>query len=202
MAVRYEQVKKDFLSGRLKGCRRFFEDNKYYTEAGYCYIVLDKFDKAQQMFENSVDSDIRAHWGLFLLQLLRGEIVGNPTYFEIRNFLELDLNILILYCKSAYVEQIIRYADFMAFYNPECYKFIGRVFWAHNLLPAAMFFLRKSKDKFYNDPELHYLLAYIYYHNDKDIEKCKTSLKTCLNILPSYAPAKNLLAVVNKDLKQ
>jgi tetratricopeptide (TPR) repeat protein len=80
----------------------------------------------------------------------------------------------------------------MAYYNPECYKFIGRAFWAHNFLPVAMFFLKRAKDRFYSDPELHYLLAYIYYHKDKNIEECKKSLNTCLEILPEYAPAKNL----------
>ncbi len=195
MTVEYERVKKDFLSGRLKGCKTYFEEHKFYTEAGYCYIVLDELDKAKKMFEKSVGSDIRAHWGLFILQLIKGEISGHPTYFEVRNFLELDLNIFILYCKSKYIEQIIRYSDFMAFYNPECYKFIARAFWANNLIPAAMFFLGKAKDKFYNDPELHYLLAYIHYYEEHNIDLCKKSLHTCLEILPLYAPAINLLKI-------
>lgn len=197
MTVEYEQVKKDFLSGRIKGCRAFFEQNKYYTEAGYCYIILDKLEKAQQMFEYAVKYDIRAHWGLFLLQLLSGKISRQPTYFEVRNFLEIDLNILILYCKGEYVERIIRYADFMAFYNPECYKFIGRAFWANDLIPAAMFFLRRAKDKLYNDPELHYLLAYIYYSKENDMAKSIKALETCLNILPKYAPASKLLKLIS-----
>ncbi len=197
MTVEYEQVKKDFLSGRIKGCRAFFEQNKYYTEAGYCYIILDKLEKAQQMFEYAVKYDIRAHWGLFLLQLLSGKISRQPTYFEVRNFLEIDLNILILYCKGDYVERIIRYADFMAFYNPECYKFIGRAFWANDLIPAAMFFLRRAKDKLYNDPELHYLLAYIYYSKKNDMAKSIKALETCLNILPKYAPASKLLKLIS-----
>ena len=197
MTVEYEQVKKDFLSGRIKGCRAFFEQNKYYTEAGYCYIILDKLEKAQQMFEYAVKYDIRAHWGLFLLQLLSGKISRQPTYFEVRNFLEIDLNILILYCKGDYVERIIRYADFMAFYNPECYKFIGRAFWANDLIPAAMFFLRRAKDKSYNDPELHYLLAYIYYSKKNDMAKSIKALETCLNILPKYAPASKLLKLIS-----
>lgn len=190
--VEYEQVKKDFLAGRLKGCRAFFESNQYYLEAGYCCIVLDELDKAEKLFQYAKDSDIRASWGLFLLQLLRGDIKSFPTYFQIRNFLELDLNILILYCKGDYVEKIIRYADFMAYYNPECYKFIGRAFWANNLMPAAMFFLRKARDKFYQDPELHYLLAYIFFHNEKNVAQCHKSLNACLEILPEYAPANSL----------
>lgn len=196
MTVEYEKVKEDFLSGRIKGCRSFFEDNQYFVEAGYCCIVLDKLDKAEELFQKVKNNDIRANWGLFLLQMIRGDIKTFPTYFEVRNFLELDLNILILYCKGNYVERIIKYADFMAYYNPECYKFIGRVFWANKLMSASMFFLRRAKDKFYQDPELHYLLAYIYYYNDRNISACKKALNTCLEILPEYAPAKKLLSLV------
>lgn len=198
MSVEYEQVKENFLAGRIKGCKTFFEQNKYYVEAGYCYIILDNLEKAQEMFNLAVENDVRAHWGLFVLQMLNGEIFNSPTYFEVRNFLEIDLNILILYCKGDYVEKIIRYADYMAFYNPECYKFIGRAFWANNLMSAAMFFLRRAKDKLYNDPELHYLLAYIYYEN-KDFNKSKKALEACLNILPEYAPANALMKKLPKQ---
>lgn len=191
-SMTYEQVKKDFLSGRIKGCKSFFKHNNYVLEAAYCCIILDQFEEAKELFTKVAGENIRAHWGLLLLQMLTGEISRPPTYFEVRNFLEIDLNIFILYCRGDFVEKIIRYADYLAFYNPECYKFIGRVFWANNLMPAAMFFLRKAKDKLYNDPELHYLLAYIYYYNDNDIEKCQRALSTCLEILPNYAPAVKL----------
>lgn len=198
MPTEYERVKKDFLSGRIKGCKTFFESHGYFTESAYCYIILDKLDKAQELFAKSANFDIRAHWGLFLIQLLKSEISRQPTYFEIRNFLEIDINILILYCKGNYVERIMKYTDFMAFYNPECYKFMGRVFWANHLMDASMYYLMMAKDKFYTDPELHYLLGYIYY-NDKDIPKARKSLESCLNMLPGYAPAVKLLDKITQQ---
>lgn len=196
MTMNYEEVKKDFLSGKIKGCKTYFENNNYYVEAGYCCIVLDELDKAKELFQKVQEIDTRAKWGLILLQMIKGDILTFPTYFQVRNFLELDLSILILYCKGEYVEKIIRYADFMAYYNPECYKFIGRAFWANNLMSAAMFFLRRAKDKFYQDPELHYLLAYIFYNNDRNIDLAKKALGACLGILPEYAPAKKLYAQI------
>ena len=196
MTMNYEEVKKDFLSGKIKGCKTYFENNNYYVEAGYCCIVLEELDKAKELFQKVQEIDTRAKWGLILLQMIKGDILTFPTYFQIRNFLELDLSILILYCKGEYVEKIIRYADFMAYYNPECYKFIGRAFWANNLMSAAMFFLRRAKDKFYQDPELHYLLAYIFYNNDRNIDLAKKALGACLGILPEYAPAKKLYAQI------
>lgn len=198
MVTEYEKVKKDFLSGRIKGCRLYFEEHQYYTEAAYCCLMLDNLDKAEQLFLKVKDFDTRAKWGLFLVQLVRDNIHSFPSYFQIRNFLEIDLGLLVFYCKENYVEKIVKYADFMAYYNPECYKFIGRVFWANNLMPAAMFFLRKAKDKFYQDPELHYLLGYIYYYHDKDISKSRKAVQTCLEILPEYAPAKNLAKLIEQ----
>lgn len=197
MASKYEQIKKDFLSGRLKGCKKYFESHKYYIEAGYCDIILDNLKKAYENFEKVGDSDIRAHWGKFLIQMIRGEISTTPTYFEIRNFLEIDLSILITYCKGDYIEKIVKYADYMAIYNLECYKFFGRVFWAHNFMPAAMFFLQRAKERLFKDPELHYQLAYIYY-TQKDLDKCKKEIDTCLNILPLYAPAEKLKTIIQK----
>lgn len=194
----YQMVKNDFLSGRIKGCAAYFEEHNYYLEAGYCYLILDKLDKAEKSFQHIKDYDDRACWGLFLLQMIQGDIKSFPTYFQVRNFLELDLNILILYCKGDYIENIIRYADFLAYYNPEGYKFIGRVFWANGFIPAAKLFLRKAKDKFYQDPELHYLLAYIAYYEDKDMAQCVKSLNTCLELLPEYAPALKLKSLVTK----
>lgn len=193
-STKYEIIKNDFLRGKIKGCKSFFESNGYYLEAGYCCIMLDKLDLAREFFEKVKYDNIRANWGLFLLQLIRGDIHSYPTYFEIRNFLEIDINLLITYCKGDYIEKIIRYADFMAYYNPECYKFLGRVFWANNMMPASLYFLKVAKDKFYQDPELHYLLAYVSYYNDHDKIASKKALDACLNLLPEYFPARNLLA--------
>lgn len=197
MISKYEQVKQDFLSGRIKGCRAFFEENNFLIEAGYCNMVLDNFDRARQFFEKASHNDIRGHWGLFLLQMVEQNISMHPTYFEIRNFLELDLDIFITYFKGDIVQQIINYSDYMAFYNPECYKFIGRAFWAHGYEPAAMYFLNKAKNTLYNDPELHYLLGYIFYTN-KNYTDCKKELQTCLDILPLYAPAIKLKNLVDE----
>lgn len=195
---KYQSVKKDFLSGKFKGCKAFFESENYLVEAAYCDIILDKLKDARQKFSLVVNEDIRAHWGLCLLDMIEGNISVNPTYFEVRNFLEIDLGILISYCKGDYVEKIIKYADYMAYFNMECYKFIGRVFWAYNMMPISMFFLRIAKDKLYNDPELHYLLAYIYFTVEKKFDKCKKSLDACLKILPKYAPACALMKKITE----
>ncbi len=192
MVLNYKKAKKDFLAARIQGCRKFFEFNNYKLEQAYCEIIFDNLAKAKQLFQELENQDIRAHWGLVLLDCIKGSITRYPTYFELRNFLEIDLNILITYSKGNYVEKLIRYADFMFTINPETHKFIGRAFLNSGMKPQAMFFLKRAKDNFYHDPELHYILASIY-KEDGDYELSKKSAETCLEVLPNYAPAKAIL---------
>ena len=188
--------KKNFLTAKIKGCKKFFELNNYKLEQAYCEIILDNLKGARKIFKELQDSDTRARWGLVMLDFIKGTVSIYPTYFELRNFLEIDLNILIMYYKGDYVEKIVRYADFMYTINPEVHKFIGRVFLKNELKTQAMFFLKRAKDYFYHDPELHYILAEVYFE-DGDFKLAKKALETCLEILPQYAPATALLKEVS-----
>lgn len=194
MILDYKTAKTNFLSAKIQGCRKFFEFHRDKLEQGYCEIIFDNLKGARKIFEELESSDIRAHWGLVILDFIKGTVSRYPTYFELRNFLEIDINLLIMYCKGDYVEKIVRYADFMFTINPEVYKFIGRVFLNNGMKIQAMFFLKRAKDRFYQDPELHYIMAEVYY-NDKDYELCKKALTTCLEVLPDYAPAVALMKI-------
>ena len=192
MILDYKTAKTNFLSAKIQGCRKFFEFHRDKLEQAYCEIIFDNMKGARKIFEELEDKDIRAHWGLVMLDFIKGTVSRYPTYFELRNFLEIDINLLIMYCKGDYVEKIVRYADFMFTINPEVYKFIGRVFLNNEMKIQAMFFLKRAKDRFYQDPELHYIMAEVYY-NDEDFDLCKKALTTCLEVLPNYAPAVALM---------
>ena len=192
MVLDYKQAKEKLLTYFDESCQQFFVKNAYTLENAYIKLLSSDIAGAKELFLSIKDSDIRAHWALFMISLIEGDVREYPSYFELRNFLEIDLNILIHYYKGDYVEKIIRYSDFMYTINPEIYKFIGRVLYNNDLKEQAMFFLNRAKSYFYNDPELHYLLAYIYY-NDNDLMLTKKSLNDCLYILPEYYPARNLL---------
>ena len=188
----YEKEKEKLLTNLDDDCQQFFIKKGYPLELGYSALIQEDLGKAKEIFKTINDSDIRANWALFMISLIEGDVKFYPTYFELRNFLEIDLNILMHYFKGDYVEKIIRYADFMFTINPEVHKFIGRVLYNNGYEEQATFFLNRAKNYFYTDPELHYLLAYIYYQK-KDYEKAKNSLRDCLNILPKYFPATNLM---------
>lgn len=184
----YKKAVNKLLASDIDGCRQFFAENGYTLEEAYCEILEDRPQNAKKLFLSIVDKDIRAHWGVFFTGLIQGNVQGYPSYFELRNFLEIDMNILVKYFKGDYIENIVKYADWLYSFNPEVHKFIGRVFINNNLKDFGMAFLERGKNYFYNDPELHYLLAEAYY-NQNNYEECEKSIDNCLYVLPDYYPA-------------
>ncbi len=199
MDLNYETAKKKLLTNKDKDCQRFFVENGYILENAYYELLSENLEKAKNLFRAIKNNDIRAHWADFMISLIEENIKEYPSYFELRNFLEIDLNILLTYFKGNYVEKIIRYCDFLFTINPEVHKYIGRVFYNNGYFEQGMFFLDRAKNYFYHDPELHYLLAYIYYNNN-DFAQAKKALDDCLSILPKYFPAENLLKQIQEKI--
>ena len=166
-------------------------------EHAYFAILNDDLDTAQTVFEN-IDSP-RAKWGKVFVSILKGYIEIYPTYFEIRKFLEIDLDFLIKNEKMSYIELILGSCEILTEINQETYKYIARVMLENKLYKAAKSYLDKSKDIFYNDPELHFLFAK-YYIKMKDCEQADFHLDECLNILPDYYPARRLQKELSRYL--
>lgn len=192
MVLDYKKAKEELLTGNITDCQQFFVKNGYMLEAAYGKLLCDDIEGAKKIFGTIADRDIRGHWALFMISLIEGEAQEYPSYFELRNFLEIDLNILITYYKGDYVEKIIRYADYMYAINPEVHKFIGRVLYNNGLVEQGLFFLNRAKSYFYHDPELHYMLGYIYFNQGK-LDEAQKALENGLRILPEYFPSENLL---------
>lgn len=191
MILDYKTAKEKLLASDPVGCLSFFKDNGYILEAGYTELVGGQLEAAMRYFAEIQDFDIRADWGVFLCKLIKGYADKSPTYLQIRNFLEIDLDILIRHFQGDYVQNIIKYSDWLCTINPEVHKFIGRVFVNNGLEAEGRIFLQRAKDYFYLDPELHYLLAVEYLKEDK-MEETAKALEACLTVLPDYFPAKNL----------
>ena len=90
------------------------------VEYAYLSILNNDLDTAQLIFE-SLDSP-RARWGMALVDILNGYIEKYPSYFEIRNFLEIDLDFLIKNEKIDYTEQFLGAIDILIGINQEPYK--------------------------------------------------------------------------------
>lgn len=190
----YEDAKMKFLSGDFS-VEYFFKQNDYILEYAYCKLLLGDADTAKKEFSKIEEQDFRADWGKKLIQFIEGYVKNAPSYFQVRNFLEIDLNLLLLACRPEFVENIINGADIFYSINPESYKFISRVMFNNAFTDVAIYYLKKAKDKFYYDPEMHFMFANCYIKQG-EIELAKDSIKNCLTILPGYFPAKKLLSTL------
>ena len=193
MNLTYQLAKQELLTSDNNRCQQFFENNQNYLELGYFYLLNKNLPMAKKEFEKVVEHDLRAHWAIFLVELLTdGKVSYYPSYFELRNFFEIDLDLLLTHYCGDYVQSLINYSDFLSSINAEICKYIGRVFYNNGFQDYAEIFFEQAKEKFYNDPELHYLIAELC-KNKGEISNAIKSAETCLEVLPGYFPAQNLL---------
>ena len=155
-------------------------------EHAYLAILSDDLLTAGRVF-SKLDSP-RAKWGISLVSILEGFLKDYPTYFQIRNFLEIDVDFLIKNNKIAYVEQFLGALDFLSTINQETYKFVARVMLENRLFSAGLKYMEKSKSIYYNDPELMFMFAK-YYMNGHQYESAYYYINECLKLLPEYYPA-------------
>lgn len=187
----YLQAKEEFLSGDYS-VEDFFKQNNFVLEYAYCKLLEGNLQEAKAEFLKIAEQDFRADWAIKLISFIKQEVRELPSYFQIRNFLEIDLNLLIQAGQAQYVENIINSAELFYSVNPESYKFIARVMLNNDYPQIALLFLEQAKDKFYYDPEMHFMFANCY-AKQGDVAKAKQSIRNCLNILPEYFPAIRLL---------
>ena len=166
-------------------------------ESAYIAILNKELLKAKEIFE-SIDNP-RASWGVALTNILLGYISKYPTYFEIRNFLEIDLDFLIKNELIEYVELVLGALEILSSYNQEVYKYVARVMYENKFYKACREYLDKSKSIFFNDPELHFIYAK-YYIKIREYELAENHLEECLKILPDYYPAKILVKEISRYL--
>jgi len=188
----YEKAKNKLLTFAIDDeCQSFFKKNNFLLEFAYCKLFREEPEEALKIFESLKEQEPRSCWGCVLTGIILERLTPYPTYFELRNFLEIDINLLLNYGKSAYVDEILNYADVFASVNPETYKYFGRVFFNNGIYPYAKFFFERAKNYLYQDPELHVLIAELFLEEGNH-EQALNSINNCLNILPEYFPAKNL----------
>ena len=125
-----------------------------------------------------------------LAKLLEGQKDYNITYFQIRNFLEVDLSSFLELKNEKIISKIIGKLNILNRINGECYKYFGRVFLTYNYMPEALCFLKEYTKENEQDPEGHLLLARCCMKQGLFIE-AQTAIKRCLWSAPEYYPALN-----------
>lgn len=161
-------------------------------EYGRCELLLGNLDKTQNIWNNIQVENSAVLWGRSLLEFINLYVKHVPTFFQIRAFLEVDLDALLNANLITYCENIANGAHLFAQNNQESYKFIGRVFVNNEHFDLAELFLNKAKDICYVDPEVHFLLAKCYLFNNEFL-KAKKALEVSVEKGFGYYPAKKLL---------
>ena len=189
---------------------RVFLEEKNYNEAaklfksldlryeyGRCKLLCGSVEEASQIWKSIEDDTPATLWGKSLLEFINLYVINIPTFFQIRAFLEVDLDAVLKAGLITYAENIANGAHLFARNNQESYKFIGRVFVNNNYHDLAELFLNKAKDICYIDPEVHFMLAKCYLKNN-NVKKAKEALEVSIDKGFGYFPAKRLLNKLNR----
>ena len=182
----YEEAAECLLSGKTACCFDYFREHSYFLELAYCYLLQDKIYDAINFFGKS--DNPRGLWGKRLSKIFIDEFDEVPSYFEVRNFFEIDMNLFIKLEKYDYANSMLKNTDLFYSINSESYKLVARVLLNNGYTEPAKIYIEKSKSKFYNDPELHYLDMQ-YYEKVQDYDSALKAVENCLDVIPCYYPA-------------
>lgn len=173
----------------------FKQANQLY-EYGRCHLLMGEFNAAKSIWHSIKDDSIPLLWGKSLLEFINLYVINIPTFFQIRAFLEMDLDALLNANLINYCENIANGAHIFARNNQESYKFIGRVFVNNKYFDLAKLYLNEARKLCYIDPEIHYLLAKCHI-NEGNVQEAQNALKVSIDKGYGYFPARKLLEKLN-----
>lgn len=182
-----------FFQKKYQRAEVLFKKLHKYTEYGYCKLFQHDKKSAELVWNSVAESSPLLLWAKALLGYIEKQQIKTPTFFQIRNFYESDLDTLMSLKYSKWAENLINSIQFFADINPEVFKYTARVLLNHHFYELSEKFLKAGKDYFYKDTELHFLEAQLKLSQNEKNAAIK-SLETVLDISPSYYPAKKLLA--------
>lgn len=176
-------------------CMDFFKDNNYPLEYAYSLVLKGELETAQRIL---LDMDsVRADWLLKLIDIFSGIYNIYPSYFQIRNFLEIDIDMFFKAKCIEYVNALLRMVNVFQDINSESYKCVARVLLKNGYMNESKIFLDKGADDNYNDVELQYLFVE-YYLALQDYDNARKRIDICMGINPEYYPAKKTGQILAK----
>ena len=191
----YLTAVKSLENGDFSSCIDYFREDNCPLEYAYALVLAGKLEDAQKILVD-IDS-VRADWLLKLIDIFNGIYNICPSYFQIRNFLEIDIDIFFKAKRIEYVNALLRMVDVFQDINSETYKCIARVLLKNGYKNECKIFLDKSADDNYNDVELQYLYVE-YYLALQDYENARKRVDICISINPEYYPAKRTKQILAK----
>ena len=155
----------------------------------YVKFLTGELDEAKIILTLIKGSSPAANWLFNIINIILDDDTNIiPTYFQIRNYYEQDLEMLFKYHQTEIIEKIIKKITYLEKFNREIYKYTARVLLNNNQTDAAKKFIELSLNISYNDPETHYIYGMIY-EKKNEIEKAKAEYKKTLEVSAGYKPA-------------
>ncbi len=156
----------------------------------YVKFLTGELNEAKVILTLIKGSSSAVNWLLCLINIINDGITNiTPTYFQIRNYYEQDLEMLFKYRQKEIIEKILKKITHLEKYNREIYKYTARVLLNNDEACRAKKFIEKSLNISYKDPETHYIYGMIYEKlNSK--EKAKEEYQKALEVSEEYNPAK------------
>lgn len=167
---------------------------EYFNKAGnvygcaYCKFLTGDIEESRILSTLIKNTSPTSDWILCITNILCDDFSVNPTYFQIRNFYEQDLELLFLYKQYAIINKLINLNKYFETFNREIYKYSARVLANNSHYKESKQLLKKSLEIYYKDPETHYMLGEIY-EKENDLEKAKLSYKKAIEVNTEYMPA-------------
>jgi tetratricopeptide (TPR) repeat protein len=185
----------ELWSGNIEEAYENFSQAKNILACGYCKFLAGNNYEAKIILNLIKETYSAAKWIICLINIIEGTIEENPTYFQIKNFYEQDLNMLFIYEKYKYINTIIENNKYLENFNKEVYKYTARVLINNGCCDKARNYLFKSLEILYNDPETHFMLGEIYIIKNQ-MEKAFKEFTISNEVNGEYYPATKKL----KDL--
>ena len=177
---------------------RIYHNLEKYGEEGYCYFYAGNKSAADRVwFTADENASPLLKWAKAFSGFVEKKRNRVPTFFQIRNFYENDLDRLLLKGFDDYAENLIDSIQFFEDVNPEIYKFTARVLYNHKYHDYADKFLSVARKYGDEDCELYYLEAKNNIAQKRYYSAVK-SLEKSLSISEKYYPAKILYENVKR----
>ena len=184
----YKEGKLLLCAGDLAKAYKYFVFCNNIWGQAYCKFLSRELKESFNILQSVVDSSPVVNWELCLLGILLDKKNYEPTYFQIRNFFETDIDMLFKYSHTDYVKKIFMELGYFLKFNREIFKYAARTLINNGGEKEAIFFLNRSLDINYRDPEVHFMLGEIYL-NHSDRKNAIMEYRKSNEVIGEYMPA-------------
>ena len=166
----------------------YFNKSENVYGCAYCKFLTGEIEEAKILARLVKDLSPTSNWLLCITNLLCDNYSEYPTYFQIRNFYEQDLEMLFLYKQYGIINKLVNLNGYFETFNREIYKYSARVLGNNRHYKEAKQLLKKSLEIYYKDPETHFMIGEIE-EKENNKEKAIASYNKAIEVNREYAPA-------------